>query len=68
MDTRTGMILPEEHVPAAQSQHFVRVERDLTYLERMESQIRLYSPCACGSGRKFKFCCFKPMAVRSRSR
>ena len=57
MDTRTGMILPKEHVPDGQKQHFVEVQRDLTLLEEMQSQIKLYSPCACGSGKKFKFCC-----------
>lgn len=60
MDTRTGMILPEEHIPRAQRQHFVPVVRDLTYLEHMEQQIALYAPCACGSGKKFKFCCKRP--------
>ena len=51
------MILPEEHVPRGQRQHFVKVERDLTAKERYEAQIRLYAPCGCGSGKKFKFCC-----------
>ncbi len=59
MDTRTGMILPEEHVPKGQKQHFVPVERDLSKLEELNAQIALYSPCACGSGKKFKFCCKK---------
>jgi len=60
MDTRTGMILPLEHVPAGQKQHFVEVKRDLTLREKAEAQIRLYAPCACGSGKKFKFCCRRP--------
>lgn len=60
MDTRTGMILPEEHIPKAQLKHFVPIERVLTYKEHMEAQIKLYAPCACGSGKKFKFCCKKP--------
>lgn len=60
MDTRTGMILPEEHVPSGQKKHFVEVIRDLTELEKANAQIKLYSPCACGSGKKFKFCCWKP--------
>lgn len=60
MDTRTGMIMPEEHIPEAQKKHFVRVTRDLSVKEKAESQIALYAPCACGSGKKFKFCCRKP--------
>jgi uncharacterized protein YchJ len=60
MDTRTGMILPENHIPEGQREHFVRVERELDALEKLEAQIRLYAPCGCGSGKKFKFCCKKP--------
>ena len=59
MDTRTGMILEERLIPLGQKKHFIPVARDTTIKERNEAQIRLYSPCACGSGKKFKFCCFK---------
>lgn len=41
----------------ARERGYVPVTRDLTAKENMEQQIRLYSPCACGSGKKFKFCC-----------
>jgi uncharacterized protein YchJ len=61
MDTRTGMILPENHIPAGQKQHFIEVERDLTRLEVAAAQIKLYSTCVCGSGKKFKFCCHNKM-------
>lgn len=57
MDNRTGMILPEEHVPKGQRQRFTEVKRSLTEVEKAAAQIRLYSPCGCGSGKKFKFCC-----------
>lgn len=59
MDTRTGMILPEEAIPEAQKKHFVEVKRDLTVREKANAQIGLYEPCGCGSGKKFKFCCKK---------
>jgi uncharacterized protein YchJ len=62
MDTRTGMVVDEELVKRflpAQVKNFVPVERDLTYREHMEQQIELYSPCGCGSGKQFKFCCKK---------
>ena len=62
MDTRTGMVVDEELVKRflpAQQKHFVPVERDLTYTEHMEQQIQLYNPCGCGSGKKFKFCCYR---------
>lgn len=60
MDTRTGEIMTEDQIPHDQKQHFVPVVRDLTASERFYKQIRLYEPCACGSGKKFKFCCHKP--------
>jgi uncharacterized protein YchJ len=34
------------------------VQRYLRVKEKAEMQIRLYSPCVCGSGKKFKFCCY----------
>jgi uncharacterized protein YchJ len=49
--------MPEEHIPDGQKQHFVEVKRDLSALEKANAQIKLYAPCACGSGKKFKFCC-----------
>lgn len=62
MDTRTGMILPEDLIPKGQEKYFVPVARDLTRLEELQHQIKLYSPCACGSGKKFKFCCYRKQA------
>ena len=59
MDTRTGMILDEGQIPKRQKKFFVEITRDLTAKETYEAQIRLYSPCGCGSGKKFKFCCHK---------
>lgn len=59
MDTRTGMILDEDKIPSEQLKHFVPVERDLTVKERFYAQIQLYAPCGCGSGKKFKFCCYR---------
>lgn len=52
--------MPKEHIPEAQKKHFVRIVRDLSVKEKAEAQIALYSLCACGSGKKFKFCCRKP--------
>jgi len=57
MDTRTGMLLPEENIPKGQEKFFIPVKRDLSIKERFNSQIKLYSLCGCGSGKKFKFCC-----------
>lgn len=54
------MILPEENIPEGQKKHFVKIVRDLSALEKAEAQIKIYAPCGCGSGKKFKFCCHKP--------
>lgn len=56
MDTRTGMILEEKSIPEGQKQHFTPVKRTLTHKEKQAAQIDPYSPCSCGSGKKFKFC------------
>jgi hypothetical protein len=60
MNIDTGEIVHEEELrklSEAEQARFVPVERDLTVSERFHHQIALYSPCGCGSGSKFKFCC-----------
>jgi uncharacterized protein YchJ len=60
MNTDDGMIWPQEVIDKflpKERAHFVPVARDLTALETLNRQIELYSPCGCGSGKKFKFCC-----------
>ena len=54
--------MPEEHIPAGQAKYFVPVTRDLSAREKSDAQIRLYAPCGCGSGKKFKFCCHGKVA------
>ncbi len=44
-------------LPAEEKVKYVQVNRDLTLKEKLDMQIRLYAPCGCGSGKKFKFCC-----------
>lgn len=39
---------------------YIEANRSLTTREQKRMQINKYSPCCCGSGKKFKFCCFKP--------
>lgn len=38
----------------------VKVYRDTRVRRAAVKQILLYSPCPCGSGKKFKFCCNVP--------
>jgi len=62
MDTRNGQLIPlsrRENLPEEDKKFFIEVKRDLTLLEQQTLQIKLYSPCGCGSGKKFKFCCYK---------
>ena len=59
MNTATGAIQhfnDTDEIPKG----FVKVNRPLTEREIRKEQINKYAPCGCGSGRKFKFCCFKP--------
>ncbi len=54
-----GLLTTRRQIAASEARErgFVPVTRDLTAKEACDMQIRLYSPCACGSGKKFKFCC-----------
>jgi len=66
MDTQTGQIYTAEEVnalfkdiPKIMQKNIVPIIRDLTKLEETTMQLRKYAPCGCGSGKKFKFCCYK---------
>ena len=50
---------PEEEAQAIKDGFTIGVKRDLNVVERSNRQIMLYQPCGCGSGQKFKFCCFR---------
>ena len=60
MNINTGAIIDADKIPEAEKEKYVLIKRDLTVKEKADKQIRLYSPCGCGSGKKFKFCCHKP--------
>lgn len=62
MNTYTGELksLSEvEVLPKEERSKYVEIQRDLTTKEIYTKQIKLYSPCGCNSGKKFKFCCYK---------
>lgn len=63
MDARTGEVVPFDQIPHGEEKHFVEITRDLSVKEKADMQIRLYSPCGCGSGKKFKFCCRQKVAA-----
>lgn len=60
MHTGTGMLVAPnifDSLPEKERSQYVEVKRDLTLKEKSDMRIRLYAPCGCGSGKKFKFCC-----------
>lgn len=60
MDTRTGKIVPQEEVekmPEDMQKHFKPVAASVM-VNRKRKRIRLNEKCGCGSGRKFKNCCY----------
>ena len=59
MGPNNGKLHMIQEAEIARLRGLVPVRRDLTVKERAEMQIRLYSPCACGSGKKLKFCCYR---------
>jgi len=62
LNIETGQLIDYaklKELPPEQRSKYVEVKRDLSKLEAANMQIRLYSPCGCGSGKKFKFCCFR---------
>lgn len=56
MDPGTGKLYDANDPPVG-GRRLILVRRKLTAREHMDRQIQLYSPCGCGSGKKFKFCC-----------
>jgi len=38
--------------------HIVTALMPRTIMRRPVQRVRKYDPCPCGSGKKFKFCCF----------
>ncbi|MFA5434344.1 MAG: SEC-C metal-binding domain-containing protein [Candidatus Paceibacterota bacterium] len=60
MDTRTGLIVPQEEVDKLseeEKKHFKPVAASVM-VNRKRMRIRLNEKCGCGSGRKFKNCCY----------
>ena len=57
MNPHTGEIREFDNDQAAKQAGFIPIRRDLTAKEKANWQIKLYAPCGCGSGIKFKFCC-----------
>jgi len=60
MDTRTGLIVPQEEVDKLseeEKKNFKPVAASVM-VNRKRMRIRLNEKCGCGSGRKFKNCCY----------
>lgn len=66
MHTETGSIIDDSKLEAmspAERAKYIPVRRDLTKVEEARRSIGKYAPCGCGSGKKFKFCCFQKPAT-----
>lgn len=62
MNTETGEIIHADKLaamPPEERKKYIEVQRPITRREYRTMQIEPYSPCACGSGKKFKFCCYR---------
>ena len=60
MNIETGKLVTAEMLKSmapAERAKYIEVKRDLTKIEALQKRIKLYSPCGCVSGKKFKFCC-----------
>jgi uncharacterized protein YchJ len=62
VNVETGKLKEMADILENEKDKFVEVRRDLTAKETADMQIRLYAPCGCGSGKKFKFCCHRKSA------
>ena len=61
MDTRDGLIYTEEELKARgelTSAFFHPVTPTKKQMARRPPRVGKYDPCPCGSGKKFKFCCY----------
>lgn len=65
MDTRTGQLKDEANAEdiiemlRQGSENYVPVNRALRTKELADGNISMYAPCGCGSGKKFRFCCYR---------
>lgn len=61
MHTPTGTLAPMEELremfPESDDSHF-RPVRTMTKRQDLAGKVEPYEPCTCGSGKKFKFCCY----------
>jgi uncharacterized protein YecA (UPF0149 family) len=60
MDTRDGKIISQKEydkLPDSEKQHYT-FPGNLTERQIHHRQVDKYDPCPCGSGKKFKWCCW----------
>lgn len=59
IDALAAKLSAEAEKLNAQLDRLATVRRDLTAKELFDRHMEPYPLCGCGSGKKFKFCCFK---------
>jgi len=60
MNIKTGQIVYQDQIDKMlfpESEDYRPINRPITRREHYVMKINPYSPCGCGSGKKFKFCC-----------
>ena len=58
MDPNSGRIYDVVDADDARKRGWIPFGRALTEREQATRQVRFCDPCACGSGKKFKRCCY----------
>lgn len=55
--TKQDLKLPKGYVLTGNTLGKVPIIRDTRAKDHYDKQAKFYSPCTCGSGKKYKFCC-----------
>ena len=67
MDTRDGKITTLAALALLtenERKHFVEMFLQPTAKQLRNGRVGKYDPCPCGSGKKFKWCCYKPASKK----
>ncbi len=59
MDPNTGRLHTVEDELEAHRRKLIYVRRELTPEEQRRQKVGRNAPCVCGSGVKFKLCCYR---------
>jgi uncharacterized protein YecA (UPF0149 family) len=66
MNTETGEIREWSEIevlPEDERRKYIPMNVPPTVVQRERKRVDKYDPCPCGSGEKFKFCCYRKPSV-----